>query len=271
MSSILISSQSFTEAGAIATRVAALLDYRLVGNDLLLEASTRFQVPQDKLREAFLRGPTIFGMSASVRKRMAAYLQATLSAMLLDDGLVYHGPYAHALVIGVSHILRVRIEAPVDQRRALAARREGLPERKAERRVTAEDERERLVSEILFGKDVTVDGFDLRVEALAGCEEGTARTIAEAMSEKRYAPMTYSRKVMRDVELAHRLRSMLVDLDADASVEVVGGGVDVRAHSVGAKRDKTAGVIEQRLHGIEGIEKMRVQVFDRDLALASRR
>ena len=271
MSSILISSQCFTNAGAIATRVADLLDYRLVGDDLVRAASERFGAPQDKIRDAFVRGPTLFGMSESVRKRMAAYLQATLSAMLLDDGLVYEGPFAHALVIGVSHILRVRIVAPDRQRIALAAESEGLSERKAERHVASGDERERLVAEVLFGKDVTAEGFDLQVEAIAGREDDTARTIAEAMGEKRYVPMTYSKKIMREVELAHRLRSMLVDLDADASVEVIGGGVNVRAHADSAKRDKTAGVIEQRLHGIEGIEKMQVQVFDRDLALASRR
>jgi len=271
MSSILISSQSFTSARDIARRAAQMLDYRHVDEEVFSAASARFDVQQVKLREAFEREPSMFGMSGATRKRMLAYLQATLSAMLLEDGLVYSGPHAHALVTGVSHVLRVKLVASAAHRSAAIIRDEGLSPKKAIRRVATDDERARAISEVLFGKDVSEEGFDLVVDVGESEVDGAAEAIAGAVREKRYVPMSFSKKVMREVELAHRLRSLLVDLDADAAVEVVDGGVNVRAHAPGSKRVKTAGTIEQRLHGIDGIEQVHVQVFDNDLTSAGRR
>jgi cytidylate kinase len=271
MSSILISSQSFTSARDIARRTAETLDYRHVDEEVFRATSARFDVQEAKLREAFEREPTMFGMSGTTRKRLLAYLQATLSAMLLEDGVVYSGPYAHALVTGVSHILRVKLVASAAHRSAAMIRDENLSPKKASRRVAADDERSRAISEALFGKDVSEEGYDLVVDVGESEVDGTAEAIAGAVREKRYVPMSFSKKVMREVELAHRLRSLLVDLDADAAVEVVDGGVNVRAHASGSKRAKTAGTIEQRLHGIEGIEQVHVQVFDNDLTSAGRR
>ena len=115
------------------------------------------------------------------------------------------------------------------------------------------------------------DGFDLMLDAAECSLDAAAETITEAVREKRYVPMTFSRKVMREVELSHRLRSLLVDLDADATVEVIGTGVNIRAHATGTKRAKTLDVIEQRMQGIEGVEQVNVQVFDNDMTSSLRR
>lgn len=269
MSSILISHGSFVNATSIARRVAQLLDYRLVTDEVFEATASRFSISTDKLHEACERGPSLLGMSDSIRKRLFAFLQASLAAALLEDGRVYQGPFAHALVPGVSHIMRVGLVASPAYRAQQAIEALNLTPRAAQRRVSSDDANARDISQIIFRRDVSEDNLDLVVEAEQ--TDVAAAAIAEAIRDSCYAPMTFSKNVMREVELAHRVRSILMDIDTDTAVEVFGGSVTVRAHAPTSRRGKTTSAIDKRLTGLEGIESVHVHVFDTDLMAAGRR
>jgi cytidylate kinase len=265
MSSILVSSQSFTRGPEVARRVASELGYRFVGDDFYDDVAKSHDCEPSDLRKALDRPSSLFGVSDAARRTLVAHLQAALAARLLGDELVFHGPYAHALVPGVSHILRVRFVAAAASRAAAAATREDLAPRKADKRIAADDAARDAISELLFGFGDDDDRYDLVVD-LEGRDDDAARDcVVNALKSNAYVPMTYSMRRMQDVELGCRVRSAIVDLDPGARVEADQGVLEIRIWTSSSHRAKLEAEVTKRASGLAGVRGVDVRVFDNAL------
>jgi hypothetical protein len=70
--------------------------------------------------------------------------------------------------------------------------------------------------------------------------------------------MTYSLACMRNVELAHRVRAALIDLDVDIDVQADGGKLRVRTRDSGRSTNKRVEEIRQRAMALDGVEHVDV-------------
>ncbi len=264
MSSITISRLSCTSGRAIAHNVATALGYELLDQEVFQSASSTSGIPEAKLVRAFQEAPTFFGMSVSTRKRLIPHVSAQLAARLLKDDVVYHGPFGHVLVTGVSHVLKVRIFAQLEDRVAIKVKREGgLSAAEAEKALRHEDrQRVELAKQVFNLNEEDAALFDLVINTSQVDVDTAVDIITGAVKLKRYQPMTYSVRCMENLELSLRARAHLIDLDPDVVVETDNGNVRIRTRSGGWSSRKKSSEMRERTANLDGVKSVDVEVVE---------
>lgn len=258
---VTISELSYASGETIGRRAASELGYDLVDQeDVFQEASKRSGIQPEKIHRAFYGPPSMFGTSLAQSKRCVAHVQAALCARLLEDNVVYHGPFGHLLIDGVSHVVAVRVLASREDRIANKVKSEGCSSKEAEKTISRDDKQRLSVARDVFRADDDDSGLFNLVINTSEMEVDTAiKTIVETTRQERYKAMTYSLQLMRDLELSYRVKASLVDLDPDVVVQAGKGAVKIRTKASGRAKEKRIKEIESRAEGLEGIAKVEIE------------
>jgi cytidylate kinase len=263
MTIVCISSLSDTHGAEIARATSERLGYAYCDLETAIhEASERYGVPEERLARACHETPSLFGMQHGTRRRLLAYLQAAVAARLAADDLVHLGLLARSLAMGISHMMKVRLVASMEERVARRVRSEQCTEREAERRIRHDDKLEAALARHVYGHGELQDTyFDLVIDTSAVDVEQAVTTIVDTARQPRYQSMTYSVACMRDIELASRLRAELVDLDPDVEVEARGGAVRVRLRDAGRNLQKRQEEAQERASKLAGVAHVDVLIM----------
>ena len=260
---ISISRLPYTRGEAIARGVSSRLGYRCINEEVFQDAARRSGIPQAKLEKAFREAPVFFGMSRTARRRCAAHVRTALAAYFMQDNVVYHGPFGAHLIHDVSHLLRVRIDAALEDRIALKMERDACSAPQARRAILRQDQARQVLADALFSArdddnrlvDLTISTSSMDVEAAVG-------VIVETIGQRGYQPMTYSVGRLRAEDLSNRVRLSLLDLDSEVEVRSVGGHVTVRLKSSGLIKSRRIRVARERAGKIDGVKDVKVEVVE---------
>ncbi len=159
MSVIIISKGSYTHGGKVADRVARKLDYGCISRDILIDVSRRFNLSELRLIRAVDDAPTLLERYTFGREMYIAYIRAAILENLAKDNMVYHGFSGHFFINDVSHVLKVRIIADMEERLAYLMKREKVSREEAVRLVEKIDEQRSKWSLSLYG----IDTWDCRL------------------------------------------------------------------------------------------------------------
>jgi cytidylate kinase len=252
-----------THGEAIARGAAARLGYRCINEEVFRDAAQRSGLPRATLERAFREPPRLLGMSRVTRRICAAHVRAALATSFIDDDVLYHGPFGAHLIHDVSHLLRVRIHAALDDRIALKQQREGCTAQEARRAILRQDRARRALAAALFSADdEEKDLFDLRIDTSNTDVDRAVEVIVETIGQRRYRPMTYSVGRLRAEDLSSRVRVSLLDLDPDVDVRSVGGHVTVRLRTSGLLKARRIRIARERAGRVEGVKDVKVEVVE---------
>jgi cytidylate kinase len=137
---ITISRGCFSHGKEIAECVAAKLGYECISQEILLQASEVFQVPETKIFESLHDAPGLLERLTHVRQHFIDSFQAMLLEHVAKDNVVYHGFAGQIFLGGLSHVLRVRVNADNDRRIKLLQSRQQLDWEDAQRHIEQEDQ-----------------------------------------------------------------------------------------------------------------------------------
>ena len=126
MSIVTISRGMYTRGKEIAEKLAAKLGYECLSREILLEASEQFNIPEIKLIRAIHNAPSILERFTYGKQRYVSYVRATLLKHVQKDNVVYHGLAGHFLLLGIPHVLNVRVINDMDARVQEEMRRENI-------------------------------------------------------------------------------------------------------------------------------------------------
>jgi cytidylate kinase len=263
MSVVIISAATFCHGDEVAARAADLLEYRCVGRDEVIEAAARtYGATPSKLIQAIDERASWRPMPDKERRIHLAALQATLAEHLLQGDCVCHGLAAHLYVAGISHVLKVRLNAPVEVRIATASRQKHLGEAKARKLVLGHDKRRRRWVTHLFSVDEDdPEQFDLVVDHATTGSEDTAALVADMARRRRFEPMTYSRKQGRDYALASLVRAAIVTIDPKVVVHADDGVIHIETMAL-AKNSRKIAVLKERALAVPHVEQVDVDVIE---------
>lgn len=254
MSVVVISSDSFCSGDEIASRVADDLGYEALGPEIDAAASADFGVPLEKLRQAL--GPSrsyAFGPSRA-RKRHVAYFQASLISALSRGNVLYHGGIGHMLVSGVSHVLKVKVTADLQDRVARRMEMEKLSEARVRDLFAKEGGQQRKWFSEVFGVDGTdTSAFDLVINLTRIGVDSACKTIGQTARDVQFRPVTYSIRAIRDHELACRVRARLIKDYPDVEVAARDGEVSIRCRRLARDRKDRASSVRSLVLGMEGV------------------
>jgi cytidylate kinase len=260
---ITISKRIYDRGDEIADKVGRELGYQNIGREIFAAASEEFGIPEDKLFEAVHDAPSLLGMSSVNRKRYISYAQAALASYMLQDNVVYHGPAGHLLVQGVSHVLRVRVLSNLEDRIALMMKREKKSEKEARKHILRDDEQRKKWVKLFYGKDDTDPHiYDLMIHVGQVPIDHAANIIVGTAKLRKFQPMTYSLKLMKNLELKYRVKAHLVDLDADVRVDSDGGHITAHTKAGGRNREKNIEIMKKRVLRLAGVKSVEVLVSE---------
>ena len=140
MAIITISRGCFSHGKEIAESVAERLGYECISQEVLLEASRTFDVPEAKLVASLHDAPGLIARITRVRQRIIDGIQAALLEHVVKDNVVYHGFAGQILLDGIDHVLKVRVIADIEERIKLLQRRNPVSREAALDRIDFEDQ-----------------------------------------------------------------------------------------------------------------------------------
>lgn len=259
MAVITISRGSYSYGKAVATGVAERLNYELIAREVLLEASDEFNIDEVKLVRALHDAPSVLERFTHGREKYVAYIQAALLKHLQADDVVYHGLAGHFFVSGVSHVLKVRIIADLDDRVRLEMERNSVSREEALRVLENDDQERRKWSRQLYGID-TWDPclYDLVIHIRKLTVEDAVDLICRTVALEQFRTTPASRQAMADLVLAAEVKSRLVDAYPNTRVSAREGVVTVRVPTSGMKEVKVVQDVTAIAEQVEGVTEVQV-------------
>lgn len=246
MAIITISRGSYSKGKEIAEKVAQQLGYECIGRDILLEASEEFNVPEVKLTRAIHDAPSFFSNLSQKKEKYISFIQAELLERFRKDNIVYHGLAGHFFVKGISHVLKVRIIADLEDRVKLEMKREGISRKEALHILQKDDEERRKWSMSLYGMDTWKTSlYDLVIHIHKLSMPDAVEMICNTAGLAQFQTTPESQKAMDDLALAAHAKAALQGI-CDAEVTSNAGIVHVRVRGQKLRKSGVAGQDLQR-------------------------
>ncbi len=239
----------------MAEKAAEKLGYKCISRDVVLEACEEFNVPEIKLVRAIHDAPSILERFTGGKKKFLTYFQATLLDHFQKDNVVYHGLAGHFFVKGVSHVLKVRIIAEMEDRVKLEMQQEGIPEREALRILRGDDEERRKWGQHVFGVDTwdpSLYDFVLHIKKLTS--DDAADFICHAVRLEQFQTTRESQQAMDDLAISAKVKAALVGLKPDAEVSAENGVVRIRIRSSQIGEESHMRGLVKRVPGVKDVE-----------------
>jgi len=257
MSIVTISRGSYSHGREVAETVAKKLGYECVSREILLEASSEFNVPQLRLLHAIADTPSFLDRFRFGKERYLAYIQAALLDHFQKDNVVYHGLAGHFFVRNVSHVLKVRIIAEMEDRVKLFMQRERTTrEDEAREAVETLDEERRKWGRYFYGidtQDASLYDLVIRIKKLSAGH--AAEMICHAVeSSDTFQATKQSQQAVDDLTLAARVRASLIDHYPRAGVTADGGVVHVGLEGATSRDEGQVQETARKIAGVKSVE-----------------
>ncbi len=253
---VTISRGSYSRGREVAEKVAQMLAYRCTSRDVLIEASKEFNVPEVKLIRAIHDAPSILERFTGGKKKYVAFMQAARLEQLCEDNVVYHGLGAPFFLKGVSHVLKVRIIAEMEDRVKLEMEREGIPRRTALQILKADDEERRKWSRHLYGIDTADPSlYDMLIHIKKITVDDAADLICRTIQLEHFRTTPESQQVMDNLALAMKVKAALVDVSAARDISADKGAIRIKV--AGAAHDERR-QIESITEEVAGVREVQI-------------
>ena len=220
MSVITISRGSFSGGKRLAECLSGALGYRCVDREVILERAAAHGVSQQELRDALEKPPNFLERLQHKKYLYLALLQAALAEEVRTGDAVYHGNAGHLLLRGGPPVMRVRIIAPVESRRAMARDRLKLTRSEAEDYIARMDQERtkwaRYLYDVDWGDPALYDVV-VNLEFMDICE--ACHGLAALARQKCFEFTAESQTAMEDLALASRVKASLALAEATSYLE----------------------------------------------------
>jgi cytidylate kinase len=258
MSIITISRGSYSRGENVATKVAAKLGYKCIGREVLLEASKEFNIPEVKLVRAIHDAPSILERLTFGREKYIAYIQSAILKNLRKDNVVYHGLAGHFFVKDISHVLKVRIIADMDDRVQLEMERESISRKEALRILKTDDAERRKWSKHLYGIDTWDPSlYDVVLHIRKLTVDDAVDIIAGVAGRKQFQATPESQQAIEDLALSAEVKALLVGLKLDVEVSAQKGIVYVKTSVAETEDPALIRNLERVAKGVSGVKEVR--------------
>jgi cytidylate kinase len=255
MSIVTISRGTYTRGKEIAEKLATKLGYECLSREVLLEASEQFNIPEIKLVRAIHNAPSILERFTYGKQRYVSYVRAALLKHVQRDNIVYHGLAGHFLLLGIPHVLKVRVINDMDARVQEEMRRENISAAEA-RKILEKDDLERQKWSLqIFGVD-TKDSmlYDLVLNLRSMSVDDAVAIISCTLQRPCFHTTSESRRLLDDSALAARIQSALVEDIPSAKVTCKEGEIFVEAKGSASEEKELTSQINRIIRQVAGID-----------------
>jgi cytidylate kinase len=259
MAVVTVSRGAGSQGQAFARHLADRLGYELVSREDVVQAAAKSGVPAERLQKALLEAPGFWDRLTLDRKRYLAFVQAALAGRAAGDRIVYEGNAGHLLLRGVSHVVCIRLLAPLSHRVQTAVETLGMSHDAAVHYIESSDHERESWTRFLYGVDWLDPAlYDVTLNLRTLGIEGAVEAAFAVVRQDEFQPSAASRRAMENLLLTSRVMAALAadDETAAAGVQVQAddGLVSLRGRVRPARMvDAVLGVVG-RVEGVKAID-----------------
>ena len=221
MAIITISRGSNSRGKEVAESLAKRLGYDCVSREILLEASAEFNIPEIRMEKALHDAPSVLERFSHGKTRYISYFCASFFNRLVKDNIVYHGLAGHFFLQGISHVMKVRIIANMEERIREEMIRENCSADEARYTLKKDDEERRKWGMHLYGKD-TWDSrlYDMVLHIDTMTVDGAVAIIEQTINNGIFKATADSLEKMKIRTLLAAIQAKIVTISPCATVDV---------------------------------------------------
>jgi cytidylate kinase len=250
MAIITISRGSYSKGKEVAEKVAASLGYDCLSREIILDASDHYHIPEIKMIKAIHDAPSILERFGHNKARYIVYYQSALARKVQKDNVVYHGLAGHLLLKGVPHVLKVRINADLDDRVKNEMERERIPEHEARTLLLRDDQERRKWTQNLYGVDPWDSTlYDIIVRIHKFTVDDAVDFISSTVNLTQFQTTKESQQKMDDLVLASQIKASLIINQSDIAVTSYYGNVTIYTKADG----RTAHKLEEMVNALSNM------------------
>lgn len=226
MAIITISRGSNSRGKEVAESLAKRLGYDCVSREILLEASAEFNIPEIRMEKAMHDAPSVLERFRHGKNRYISYFCSSLLNRLSKDNIVYHGLAGHFYLQGISHVMKVRIIANLEERIREEMVRENCSADQARYTLKKKDEERRKWGMHLYGQD-TWDCrlYDMVLHIDTMTVDGVVAVLEQTIRSGIFDATADSLEKMKMRTLLASIQAKIVTISPSATVDVNDGVV----------------------------------------------
>ena len=226
MAIITISRGSNSRGKEVAEALAKRLGYDCVSREILLEASAEFNIPEIRMEKALHDAPSVLERFSHGKTRYISYFCASFYNRLVKDNIVYHGLAGHFFLQGISHVMKVRIIANMEERIREEMIRENCSSDEARYTLKKDDEERRKWGVHLYGKDTWDSSlYDMVLHIDTMTVDGAVAIIEQTIKNGIFKATAESLEKMKMRTLLAAIQAKIVTISPCATVDVSDGVV----------------------------------------------
>ena len=267
MGVITISRGSYSKGKEIAEKLTQQLGYECVSRDILLETSTHFNIHELKLIRAIHDATSIFERFKYGKEKYIIYIREAFLEHIRKDNVIYHGLAGHFFCQGIPSILKVRINANLEDRVKEEMRREHISEKEARHILKKDDEERRKWGMHLYGidtKDSALYDIVLHIDNLG--VDDAVEILADMAKRSCFQTTRESQMIIDDYYVTAKAQELLFDRFPSAQVNCKNGVVFVTIETTLSQEQEIINKIIDLLKekDIDGIKDVKVNavLFD---------
>ena len=261
MSIVTISRGSYSKGKEVAEKLAAALNYECISREIILEASELFNIPELKLARAIHDAPTILDRFMSGKESFVAFFRAALLAHLRKDNVVFHGLAGHFFLQGISHVLKVRISADLEDRVREEMKRERISAEEARTLLVNDDAERRKWGMHLYGQDTWNPLlYDMVLHIQTMNVDDAVSIIRNALAQPCFESTGASRRQLDDAALAALVEAALIKDFPRVMADVRNGEVFVNVRGSLVDEKAITARVQRLTEKVEGVASLQVNV-----------
>ena len=211
MSIITISRGSYSRGKDVAEKVAQALGYECISRDVLIGVSEQFNIPEIKLVRAIHDAPSLLDRFGHGKERYVAYIRAALLKHVQKDNVVYHGLAGHFFLMGIPHVLKVRIIADIEDRIKEEMKRENISAETARFILKKDDDERRKWGLKLYGIDTSDPSlYDIVLHIKTLKVQDAVKILVDTVKLPSFKTTPESQGILDDLLVAAQVQANLV-------------------------------------------------------------
>ena len=261
MSIVTISRGSYSRGKEVAEKLARALNYECTSREIILEASELFNIPELKLIRAIHDAPTILDRFTSGKERFLAFFRAALLTHLQRDNVIFHGLAGHFFLQRISHVLKIRISADLEDRVREEMQREDISADEARMILVNDDDQRRRWGLQLFGQDTWNPLlYDMILHVQNMRVDDAVEIILNTLARPCFRSTPASRRQLDDLALSARVEAALVNDFPRVSADSENGSVFVSVRGSLVDEQLLTDKVKRLTEGVDGVDDLNVNI-----------
>ncbi len=250
MSIITISRGSYRGGKEIAEFLASKLNYDCVSREIILEASREFNIPEIKLIRALHDPVSILDRFHNGKERYVKYFRSALLNYLKKDNVLYHGLAGHFFLQDVPRVLKVRINANIQDRVREEMIRENISAEQARYMLIKDDEERRKWGLHLYGRDTGESKYyDIVINLTQLSVDDAVQTLYDISQGPAFQATVESKKQMAEAALIADIKARIFEYVPKPSITIENGVVQL--HNIDEQGSKIP-LLKSKIEGVLG-------------------